>query len=236
MKKFLYTIMSVVIVSGVFFSVGAKPSNSKVKYTVKETIEKNADGQEQYSVRYPVFEGAEQLNAEIQKLTVHAYNEITGLKASVEEEKTFTGETPYYWLIFDFDEPIVSENYISVLFYLREYTGGAHGMTTSSGVTYNRKTKTIVSLEDILLPKNKNWLKILSQYCIRDLLKQSEQREGDLIAECNWFEEGAGENAENFTVFTIDDNGITVYFQEYQVWAYAYGAPSVKIPFSVFEK
>lgn len=236
MKKILRIIVGILTGVVCLFSCEVKAEHSPIPYTVQESCEKNSAGEARYTVRYPEFEDSESLNAKIQELVTYTNALIAEIKTAAKEVAAYTGTDPSYWVKLNFEEPAVSGNYINILFSLDCYQGGAQSTSELFSVNYNRKTKTILSLEDVLLPKNKNWLKILSRYCVTELLKKSANQENGFITDRKWVEDGAGENAENFAVFTIEKDSVTVYFQSYQVCAYVYGRPRITVPFTAFEK
>ena len=74
-----------------------------------------------------------------------------------------------------------------------------------------------------------NYLNIISDYCIKELMKDDEYTDAD------WVKEGAAPKAENFEVFTLNRKGVTIHFQQYQVLPYVAGMPDVLIPQSVLK-
>ncbi|MBU4292583.1 MAG: DUF4163 domain-containing protein, partial [Actinobacteria bacterium] len=58
--------------------------------------------------------------------------------------------------------------YASILFSFYYYTGGAHGNTTTSSYNYDFENKKKIELED-LFEENFDYLKFISDYCIKDI-------------------------------------------------------------------
>lgn len=141
-----------------------------------------------------------------------------------------------------FDVIQANDTYVSVLFKLGAFTGGAHGYEDLISYNYNVKEKKVVTLKD-LFPNDRNYLETISFNSRKDLV-------GELVpgvVATKTFEEltyvnpddqfalqmiydGTDPIEDNFSTFTFTDDAITVYFQQYQVAAYAAGQPEVIIP------
>ncbi len=118
-----------------------------------------------------------------------------------------------------------SPDFISILFFVYEYTGGAHPNTTTTAFNYDLTRNQPVRLADLFDPKADH-LKILSEYSIRELKK---------LKTVDGAEEGAGPKAENFASWNITPGGLRITFDRYQVAAYAAGDHEVLIPFAVLK-
>lgn len=116
-------------------------------------------------------------------------------------------------------------DFISILFSFFEYTGGAHPNTTTSSFNYDLSRNAPVKLADLFTP-NSNYLKVISDYSIRELKK---------LQTVDNPEEGAGPKLENFHSWNITPAGLKITFDRYQVGAYAVGEHEVVIPYSVLK-
>jgi hypothetical protein len=120
-----------------------------------------------------------------------------------------------------FDVDYSNDHFISVAFYTYYFLGGAHGSTIGYSFNYDLDYNRNLKLSDIF---EGNYLNIISDYCIKELLKDDEYADND------WIKEGAGPKEENFAAFTLNNEGLVIHFQQYQVLPYAAGMPDVLIP------
>jgi len=118
-----------------------------------------------------------------------------------------------------------NKDFISALFYFSEYTGGAHPNTTTASFTYDLNRNAVVNLSDLFLPKS-NYLKVISDYAIRELKK---------VKTVSDAETGAAAKLENFHSWNITPTGLKITFDRYQVGAYAVGEHEVVVPYSVLK-
>ncbi len=112
-------------------------------------------------------------------------------------------------------------DYISVKLELSQYTGGAHGMTTISGVNYDRAHDKILELGDAL--------KLIGLTTEQLSMQVSAQLKTKLGSDFQ-SPEGVSSNPENFSSFQITKDAVTFIFQPYQVAAHAAGPQEVSIP------
>ncbi len=100
------------------------------------------------------------------------------------------------------------------------YSGGAHGITIVKGLTFNIKTGMSYKLKDLFKPDS-NYIKVLT-----DIIKEQ-------IAERNIF---LVEDLNKIKInqdFYISDKCLVIFFQLYELTAYAYGIPY--FPISVYK-
>jgi len=118
-----------------------------------------------------------------------------------------------------------SKDFISVLFSFYEYAGGAHPNTTTESFNYDLNRNAPVRLADLFTP-NSNYLKVISDYSVRELKKL------DTVTNA---EDGAGPKIENFHSWNITPAGLKITFDPYQVGPYVAGAHVVVVPYSVLK-
>lgn len=121
----------------------------------------------------------------------------------------------YYSLIILYD-CYEYDNYISYIFRIEDYTGGAHPNHRIYTVVYDIKNNEIITIDD-LINKNQKILDIFSENS-REVLKSN-----DKITSSTMLYEGTKPKKENFTNFVFSKNGIILFFQEYQVAPYSQG-------------
>jgi Protein of unknown function (DUF3298)/Deacetylase PdaC len=118
-----------------------------------------------------------------------------------------------------------NKDFISVLFSFYEYLGGAHPNTITESFNYDLNRNAPVSLADLFTP-NSNYLKVISDYAIKELKK---------LDTVSGVENGAGPKIENFHSWNITPAGLKITFDPYQVGPYAAGAHEVVVPYSVLK-
>jgi len=138
-----------------------------------------------------------------------------------------------YELDIGYDKGEIDNNIISVVFNIYNFEGGAHGSDYSIPLNYNPNLpangKKDIALAD-LFPNDKNYLQKISAYCIEELKKQMAAGGITDYTDNSWLSAGAGPKAENYSVFLVNKNNITFYFQKYQIAAGAAGDFKVTMP------
>ena len=183
-----------------------------------------------YSVKavYPQLTGYEDINAEDKfnkTLSLLVDEELKSFYKGVEDYASNT-DAPPVPMYYDRSYSVINENplTVSLLFYLEVYEGGAHPSHNYSSLNYNLETGKEIKLSDLFY-SDSDYLKVISDYCIKELHKDSGNNDG-------WIEEGAGPKIENFTCFNIASEGLIITFNEYQVAPYVEGAKKVTVPYS----
>src|SRR5262245_49139802 len=117
------------------------------------------------------------------------------------------------------------KDFISVLFTFFEYSGGAHPNTTTESFNYDLNRNAPVRLADLFTP-NSNYLKVISDYSVRELKKL------DTVSSV---ENGAGPKIENFHSWNITPAGLKITYDPYQVGPYVAGPHEVAVPYSLLK-
>lgn len=99
------------------------------------------------------------------------------------------------------------------------YAGGAHGSTTRTGYTVDVNSGKSYTLKDLFLPET-DYIAVLSAEVARQI------EEKGLAPLAPFTEIRADQD------FYINDDSLVVYFQQYELMAYAYGFPEFRIPMS----
>ena len=133
----------------------------------------------------------------------------------------------YYHLIILF-EKYEYKNYISFVFRIEDFTGGAHPNHRIYTIVYDTKENKIINIDD-LINKNKNTLEILSKFS-RNELKGNKK-----ITDFSMLYEGTKKEKENFTNFVFSKEGLIIFFPQYQVAPYSQGEFNVIIPYKYFK-
>ncbi len=115
---------------------------------------------------------------------------------------------------------------VSVRFEFYSYTAGAaHPISFTKTLTYDLIKRQMVPLPD-LFTLGTDWLGALSSYCLKDL-----QQRGVLE-----FPEGAGPTMQNYASWSLNPEGLVVYFDPYQVASYAAGPQQVLVPYAALSE
>ncbi len=133
----------------------------------------------------------------------------------------------YYHLIILY-EKYEYKNYISFVFRIEDFTGGAHPNHRIYTIVYDTKENKIINIDD-LINKNKNTLEILSEFS-RNELKGNKK-----ITDFSMLYEGTKKEKENFTNFVFSKEGLIIFFPQYQVAPYSQGEFNVIIPYKYFK-
>src|SRR3990167_590708 len=186
----------------------------------------NAKSQYEASYMYPSFITDTKANREITERLE---------REAVSEKKKFAGEAEEYfgsqesageWQEnFSYSIEYYSPELVSLSGEVFSYTGGAHGNTfyMSSNYLIKDGKALLLSLSDLFTPKS-NYVKVLSDYCIRDLRKQ----------QAGWVLNGELKElkADDLSAFVISPRGITFAFAPYAVGPYVEGSYFVTVGYA----
>lgn len=129
----------------------------------------------------------------------------------------------YYTLIIMYDT-YTYENYISYVFNIEYYMGGAHPNHEIWTVTYDKESNKIIDITD-LIKKNSDILNIFSTVSREEFLHNSG------IVNSTMMMEGTRPIAQNFSNFAFSPTGLLLFFSQYQVAPYSSGQFIVKVDY-----
>ena len=123
---------------------------------------------------------------------------------------------------------------ISVICYVDTYfEGAAHPSNWSFSLNYDLDKNKEIDLSDLFTG---DYVKFLSEYCIKDITKQKKENYApELTGPDEFTLDGAGPKAENFKVFNFTKEGFLVTFPTYQVGAYVEGPMEVLLQYSLLK-
>jgi len=119
-------------------------------------------------------------------------------------------------------------NYISYVFFISMYTGGAHPNNKIFTINFNILENKIINIDDI----------IKSQFTLEFLSKESRKLLGEdknIGKDKNSIEmliNGTKPDKLNFRNFAFSKEGLVLYFEQYQVAPYSSGIFKVTIPYN----
>lgn len=216
--KLKYLILLAIIINVVFYiyiiSVKAISNN---EYKVEEKTNNY-----KITVYYPKTDYSKLNNVINDKM----YEYIKEFKENV--NKSTYPINQYYSLIILYDV-YEYDNYISYMFRIEDYTGGAHPNHRIYTIVYDIKNNEIITIHD-LINKNQNILNIFSENS-REVLKNNNR-----ITSSTMLYEGTNPKIENFHNFVFSKDGIILFFQHYQVAPYSQGEFNVLINYNKIKK
>ncbi len=187
-------------------------------------------------ITYPVIPGSGK-QVEVANASLRA--EIDGRVESFKKEANDSAKDP-----IDLPKDIKStiagspsieeknNRYVAVFMGMEWYVrGAAHPFHTIDTYIYDYKLGTLISVPD-LFKQGSSYLQILSQLSKADLKAQSKERDIGYVYQEDFAQDGTKPTADNFSKILPRKDGLTVYFEEYQVAAYAAGPQQVVIPYA----
>lgn len=130
-----------------------------------------------------------------------------------------------YSLIISYDE-YVYENYLSYVFFIESFIGGAHPNHDIFTIVYDIYSDKVIDI-DYLISLDSDILDKFSIYS-RDKLIYDKG-----IISFSMMMEGTSPKKENFSRFVFSSDGVLIYFPRYQVAPYSSGEFVVSIPYSI---
>lgn len=219
----------VFLISAVVFSVCAcvsvrKNAGVSVVHTMPDTEFYSAD------IEQPVFEGQEGLNNLIAEKIGDWFAEFESEIQLNSAAYSDVANRPKGAFYVDWRLDQNSRECVSVLLTAYSYTGGANGQDQLASFTWDKKSQSLISLEQVLpsivSPPS---LQSLAEFC-RSQLRETIGVDDDGFLE-EMLELGTDPVPENYQVFTLSNLGATVYFTKYQVAPGSYGIQEVFLPY-----
>ena len=201
MKKIL--LLTIIILTIIIIIIlYPKNNQEKIIYNNKTDIEIN--------VKYPLYK-YKKLNKQINTI-INYY-----LKDNIDN---------YYFLYINYKE-YKYKDYISLVFNISYFTGGAHPNYEIKTINYNTKNNNFITITN-LINKDKNILNKLSTYSRKYFNNNSLFKEkivNDMMLE------GTTGDKENYQRFNLSNDGLIIYFERYQIAPYYYGDYKITIPY-----
>ncbi len=137
------------------------------------------------------------------------------------------GEAPYYELTHTGQAIRGDRNVFSFLDVDYSYLGGAHPYTAVHGVNFDTASGKQLSLQDVTADYNG-----FCQYVKTCLEEMSREEDGPMLFE--WYEEDLQKffSGEYHLEWVMEQDGVTVYFNPYDLASYAEGALEVTVKFT----
>jgi hypothetical protein len=222
---------AVILINLIFINLSLA---SNYKLAKKEIKEENKKKNYSISVSYHLMEGhrektiQDNFNKYIKEIVNERVEDFKNDMQDWQQVKDFESS-------FEIDDTILlqNENVISIrLDGYEYYSGAAHPLTFFVSVNYDLNKNAAIKLKDLFTG---DYLRIISDLCIQDLVKQRNEYAAD-DTDVSWIREGAGPKDDNYKVFNMTDSSLIVTFPVYQVASYAEGPREVTIPYSKIMK
>ena len=153
----------------------------------------------------------------------------------IDEYKNFKEEFPEAQQEWEIKRNVVNnfndDNILSCTFSEYSYLGGAHPNTFSTFKNFNLKSGEIINLSDILITGFLNELNIIAEPIFR--------KEKELIEDINLTKAGFWFDDDEFSVnnnFSISKDGLSFFYNNYEITAYVYGPTELYIPYKSIKK
>lgn len=147
---------------------------------------------------------------------------------SLPESPTYTEKFP---ISFRTDVTRNDGKVFSAVMFIDQYSGGAHGIQAIVTFNYDFVTQKEITI-DTLVVQDSQFLNKLSAYArttlVKTIAESAQVEESEIDKEM--LNEGTTPNKDNFSLFTYTgENRLTFYFTPYQVAAYVFGSPEIRV-------
>jgi len=187
-------------------------------------LESVVEWEDEYVIaaHYPIT-GHENIDADIIKFIE---SKIEGFKINLTEAGPPHNEFYDFELMVDFLPVVIKNKYLTIKFDTHQYLGGAHFINDVDTFYYDLEKDEAMEQADFF--NNENYLEILSDIS-REMLTENE----DIMAmsDEDWIREGTEPTPKNFANIVFVEEGLDIYFSDYQIGAYALGQQKITIPY-----
>ena len=221
------------------FSLHQEPIefSGPVEIAGKQIKEKNKQLQYEIDVDYPQITGSTNTAAGKfnQQAKALVNEEVRSFRAAMtdlaeDELETTTGSD----LGIGYTVALANDDLISIDFGVGGYyRGAAHPNSHSRVLNFDLKNGKLLKLADLFKPESR-YLQVISDYCVKDLQKQSKSK--DNMLDDASIRSGASASAKNYQSWTITKRGLGINFDSYQVGPYAAGPQFVLVPYAAIKE
>ncbi len=201
---------------------------SGLKLKSIEKTEYDASSKWRTSAKFPQLEGdgrAAGFNQAVNAIVKNEVGELSGNVKDAGENKDQDATS----IELSYDITAGNGSLISVNFgLLSDIEGAAHSNSNTIVLNYDLRAGRVLALAD-LFKFDADYLKVLSDYCIRSLTKRE-------VSDAEWLQRGAGPEAENYKNWNLLPSGLLITFDPYQVASHAEGTQEVFIPYAALKQ
>lgn len=210
---------------------------SDLRLGSKEIREKKARPRYEIAVEYPQLEGAAAAGQGAAGFNRAAREWATKAVDAFKSDVREAGETPGTEtgsdLHVSYGVGVATDDLVAVQFEVSDYySGAAHPNHHTAVINYDLRRARPLQLADLFKP-SALYLRALSEYCVRDLKRQSRaDAEAEPVLDDESIESGAAPNADNYASWLVTRRGLQITFDPYQVGPYAAGPQRVLVPYA----
>ena len=214
-------------------------SAAAARFVPKVINEANKQSHYRIEVVYPQIEGDARFDKFNKEARAMVTKNVAAFKTSETSNETDAGseipaETQTSTLDSDYQIRLAADDLISIEFSESAYSrGAAHPNSYTTVLSYDVRNGKKLALADLFNAKS-NYLKAISDYCIKDLKLQAKKEKDSMLTD-DMIKSGASARADNFNAWTITKQGLWITFDPYQVAAYAAGPQQVLVPYSALK-
>lgn len=219
-KNYIILLVSIILLSLYIFNYKNYENNKNIYYSVSKINTIDDKHKNKINIYFPIT-NYNLLDKEINNI-IDTY--IKEFKDAINEYKI--QENLYYTLYINYDE-YTYKNYISFVFNIEMFTGGAHPNHFIITINYDTLNNEFINI-DSLIDLNKNILNSLSKES-RNIL--SSDKKFQINYNKDMMYEGTLPNKENFKNFVLTENGLKILFNYYQIAPYYYGETIINIKY-----
>jgi len=195
----------------------------QIDYSENQLVQDSINVQIKYELLQPI--GIEKNNTSFELM----------MQNFIDEYKYFKKEFPDSYQQWEFERKVtaryIDKNILCCEFREYSYLGGAHPNSFLTFANFNLNSAEIINLSDILIDGYLDELNNIAEQIFR--------KEKELADEINLTEAGFWFDDDKFSVnhnFTIGKDGLTFYYNSYEITAYAYGPTEMFIPYNSIKK
>lgn len=144
---------------------------------------------------------------------------------SLEDSKVQPNQ--YYTFFINYDS-YETNSILSYVFYVEEYTGGAHPSTIIFTISFDIKNESFLTI-DTLIQKDSNLLNTLSEKVRKQLSANEPFSSNKDIYQM--MIEGTKPKKDNFKNLAFSKEGLIIFFEQYQIAPYSEGMFQITIPY-----
>lgn len=233
MKKLYYLLFLLVALSfatGFFWNRQDKKI-VEVKFLTENINYGGEDKEYKIESKYPVFtEGLskdvqEKINLRVKDFITKSVDESKTEFDSLAKELSTLGSLakPQYLANVSVQNDLSKNSFLNVTFEIYVFSGGAHGITALKTFVFDTKSGEEMSLQKVFVGEYLKTLSILSKEALK-----AKDPDGDIYS---FIEEGTTPEPDNFSIFTLEDDGMHITFGDYQVGPYVVGHPEIVISY-----
>lgn len=204
----------------IFFGVTAKCVENFLHIDVNKIV-KNEDNIE-IELDIPTVKTE---NKKVEEIFTTINSDINAFVARITNDAKKDLFHPKYVVKSSFEVPYNKNDLLSLVVNNYEYLGGAHGMTTLIPYNYDLKTGGKLILKDLFVD-GYDYKKVCDEFIRGEIAKNK-----DLYFDQGGYFKGVTDTQD----FYISQNGITVFFQLYDIAPYAAGLRYFEVPLDKFD-